>query len=169
MVATLYDLLTLTKDATEMGIVKSQLKKCWDFTETFDYETKFKRGQVLQLSKTHDHDALAICCDNDEWVKPLDYVLHKKHVAAGDYQQFKGAHSQKRIPTGKLFGLRKFDLLKTTKGTGFIKGKRSSGFFALMDILGKTITNSVSVKKNCTRLSARTTTLKRRVAIPLLG
>jgi len=85
--------------------------------------------------------------------------LHKKHVAKGDFQQFKGARSEKLIPTGKLFGLRKFDLVKTSKGVGFIKGKRSSGFFALMDIFNKTLTASVSVKKDCTRLTARSTTL----------
>ena len=148
-----------TKHATEIGIVKSQLKKVWDFTETFGYETKFKREHVLQLSKTHHNDAVAICCEDDEWVNPLSVVLHKRHVASGDFQQFKGARSEKRMPTGKLFGLRKFDLVKTRKGIGFIKGKRSSGFFALMDILNNTLTASVSVKKNCARLTARSTTL----------
>ena len=150
-----------TKHATEIGIVKSQLKKAWDFNETFGYETKFKREQVLQRPKTHFNDAVAICCEDDEWVKPLDVVLYKRHVASGDFQQSKGAHSEKKIPTGKLFGLRKFDLVKTSKGIGFIKGKRRSGFFAIMDIFNKTITASVSVKKHCTRLTARTTTLIR--------
>jgi len=148
-----------TKHATEIGILKSQLKKRWDFNETFGYETKFKREQVLQRPKTHFNDAVAICCEDNQWVKPLDVVLYKRHVASGDFQQFKGAHSEKRIPTGKLFGLRKFDLVKTSKGIGFVKGKRSSGYFALMDILNNTVTASVSVKKNCARLTARTTTL----------
>ncbi len=148
-----------TKHATEIGIVNAQLKKVWEFAETFGYETKFKREQILQLSKTHYNDAVAIGCEESEWVKPLEVVLHKRHVSSGDFQQFKGAHSEKRMPTGKLFGLRKFDLIKTSKGIGFVKGKRSSGFFALMDILNNTVTASVSVKKNCTRLSARTTTL----------
>lgn len=148
-----------TKHATEIGIVKSQLKKVWDFTETFGYETKFKREQVLQLIKTHYNDAVAVCCEDDEWVKPLNVVLYKKHVASGDFQQFKGKRSEKRIPTGKLFGFRKFDLIKTVKGIGFVKGKRSSGFFALKDILNNTLGASVCVKNNCVRLSARSTTL----------
>ena len=148
-----------TKHATEMGIVKSQLKKRWDFNETLGYETKFKREQVLQYAKTHFNDAVAICCEDDERVKPLEVVLYKRHVASGDFQQSKGAHSEKKIPTGKLFGLRKFDLVKTSQGIGFVKGKRSSGYFALMDILNNTVTTSVSVKKNCARLTARTTTL----------
>ena len=63
------------------------------------------------------------------------------------------------MPTGKLFGLRKFDLVKTVKGIGFVKGKRSSGYFAISDIFNKTISNSVKVKTECTRLQARSTTI----------
>ena len=121
-----------TKPATEMGIIKSQLKKSdWEFEETFGYETKFKREQVLQLpavrlcalqhnafrAKTHHYDAVAICCDDGEVVKLNDTVYFKKHVSKGDYKQTRGKRSEVRIPTGKLFGLRKFDLIKTSKGT----------------------------------------------------
>jgi hypothetical protein len=148
-----------TKHATEIGIVKSQIKKVWEFEETFGYETKFKREQILNLPKTHYNDAVAICCEEDELVNPLGSVFFKRHVSAGDYQQTKGIRSQLKIPTGKLFGLRKFDLVKTAKGTGFVKGKRSIGFFTLMDIHNNTLTASVSVKKNAVRLNARTTTL----------
>ena len=148
-----------TKHATEIGIIKSTLKQCWDFEETFGYETKFKREQVLQLPKTHYFDAVAICCEDGELVQLASTVFYKRHVANGDYQQTKGIRSEKRIPVGKLFGLRKFDLVKTCKGTGFVKGKRSSGQFALMDIHNNTLTASVNVKKNMVRLTARTTTL----------
>lgn len=148
-----------TKHATEIGIIKSTLRKCWDFEETFGYETKFKREQVLGLPKTHYFDAVAICCEDGELVPPASQVFHKRHVASGDYQQTKGIRSEKRIPVGKLFGLRKFDLIKTNKGIGFVKGKRSSGQFALMDIHNNMLTASVNVKKNTVRLTARTTTL----------
>jgi hypothetical protein len=57
------------------------------------------------------------------------------------------------------FGLRKFDLVRTSKGTGFVKGKRSSGHFAIMDVTGKDITASVDIRQNVVRLSARSTTL----------
>jgi len=147
-----------TKHATEIGIVKSQLKKVWNFEETFGYKTKFKREQ-LDLIKTHYNDAVAICSEVGEDNQPTNLVYYKKHIAKGDYQQTSGNHSDKKIPTGKLYGLRKFDLVQTTKGKGFIKGKRSSGYFALMDIEGSKITDSVNVKKDCVRLSARTTTL----------
>lgn len=148
-----------TRHATQVGIVKSQLAKNWTFQETFGYETKFKRETVLSLPKTHYHDAVAVCCEDDEWVKPSPRVFRKVHVAKGDYQLSKGVRSEKRIPVSKLFGLRKYDLVATEKGTGFVKGKRSSGYFALMDIYGKPLTNSVNVKRNCLRMQARTTTL----------
>lgn len=149
-----------TKHATEVGVVTSQLKKRFgDFEETFGYETKFKREQILQLPKSHHFDAIAICCEEGEIVELSDNIYFKKHVSNGDYQQTKGSRSEKRIPTGKLFGLGKFDYIQTPKVTGFIKGKRSTGFFAISDLEGKVINPSVNVKKNCTRLTARTTTL----------
>ena len=149
-----------TKHATEIGIVKAQLKKQFDdFEETFGYETKFKREQILQLPKSHYFDAVAICCEEGELVDLSDNVYFKKHVSKGDYQQTKGSHSEKRIPTGKLFGFRKFDYIQTPKGIGFVKGKRSTGFFAISDLEGKVINPSVNVQKNCIRLNARATTL----------
>jgi 5-methylcytosine-specific restriction endonuclease McrA len=149
-----------TKHATEIGIIKSQLKKRFDeFEETFGYETKFKREQILQLPKTHYYDAVAICCEEGEVVDLSTTVYFKKHVGKGNYQQRKGKHSEKVIPTGKLFGLRKFDCIQTPKGVGFIKGKRSTGFFAISDLDGNVISSSVNIKKDCIRLSARTTTL----------
>jgi len=152
-----------TKHATEVGIVKSQLKKHFgEFIETHGYETKFKREQLLQLPKTHFNDAVAICCEEGEMVELSPIVYYKKHVSKGDYQQTKGSRSEKRIPTGKLFGLRKFDYLQTPKGIGFVKGKRSTGLFALSNLDNKTISSSVNVKKNCIRLQARTTTLTER-------
>ncbi|MFW6120808.1 MAG: HNH endonuclease, partial [Petrotogales bacterium] len=158
-----------TKYATEIGIVKSQLKKQFgNFEETFGYQTKFKREQILQLPKSHHFDAVAICCEEGELADLSNIVYFKKHVSKGDYQQTKGSHSEKRIPTGKLFGLRKFDYIKTPKGVGFVKGKRSDGRFAICDIFWKTINGQVQIKKNCTRLTARTTTLieRRKVHSP---
>ena len=155
-----------TKHATEIGIVKSQLKKQFGFfEECFGYESKFKREQILQLPKAHCNDAVAICCGEGEFIEQSNTVLFKKHIAKGDYRQTKGSRSEKKIPTGKLFGLRKFDYIKTDKGIGWVKGKRSTGFFVISDLDGKVISPSVNVKKNCNRISARTTTLiERRIA-----
>jgi hypothetical protein len=148
-----------TKHATEIGIVKAQLIKRWDFEETFGYETKFKREVILALPKTHYNDAVAICCEDGELVQPASQVFHKRHVASGDYQQTKGIRSEKKIPVGKLFGLKKHDFIRTPQGTGFVKGKRSTGYFALETILGEKIHASANIKKNTVRLTARTTTL----------
>ena len=99
--------LTKTKHATEIGIIKSQLRKSgWKFTETFGYETKFRREIVLNLPKTHSNNAIAICCGAKQIIQPCSIGYVKRHVAAGDYQQIKGKYSQKKIPTGKLFGIR---------------------------------------------------------------
>lgn len=94
-----------------------------------------------------------------EIVDNSSIVLYKRHVSGGDYRQTNGARSEKRIPTSKLFGLRKYDLIRTKKGIGFVKGKRSSGFFEIMDIFGNKISASVDVRKTSIRLKARTTTL----------
>ena len=151
-----------TKHATEIGVVKAHLKKLWNFEEVFGYETKWKREQVLELPKSHVNDAVAICCEDGEVVSLSGMALYKKHVSSGDYRQTKGKRSEMRIPTGKLFGLRKFDLIQTSKGVGFVKGKRSSGYFEVMQLDGTSISSSVNVKRGCRRLSARSTTLTER-------
>ncbi len=157
-----------TKHATEINIVKSQLKKSgWAFEETFGYETKFKR-ESLNLPKTHYYDAVAICLSDGEAVDQSNTVIFKRNVSHGDYQQTSGIRSEQKIPTGKLFGIRKFDLIETPQGIGFVKGKRSSGFFALSELDGSKIHDSVNVKKNCVRLNARRTTLIRKGAARLL-
>jgi hypothetical protein len=155
---------TKTKHATEVGIVKGTiLRSGWDFTPTFGYETKFKREVCLGWDKSHAADAVAIACEDGETVDPLNVLWRKRHVAKGDYQQTKGPRSEIRIPTGKLFGFRKFDLIRTLKATGFVKGKRTRGAFVLMNIDGDIIADT-SIKKNATRISARTTTLTERRA-----
>lgn len=149
-----------TKHATEMGIVRSNLlKQFGPHVETFGYVTKHQREQVLKLPKEHYYDAVAIASGEEQEIELLPWVVRKRCVAKGDYQQTKGARSEKRFPTGKLFGLRKFDYVRTPKAEGFVKGKRSSGYFAISDIDGNTIHGSVNVKRECERLSARKGTI----------
>jgi hypothetical protein len=136
-----------TKHATEVGIVKAQMSRRWNFEETLGFETKFKREQILKLAKTHYNDAIAICCEEGEIVQPAAHVYHKRHLASGDGQQTKGVRSEKRIPTGKLFGLKKHDFIRTPQGSGFIKGKRSTSYFALENILGDKVHASTNIKK----------------------
>ena len=58
-----------------------------------------------------------------------------------------------------MFGLRKFDLVKTIKGIKDIKGKRSKVFFDISDVFGNQISDSVNIEKNCELLKSRTNTL----------
>ncbi len=58
---------------------------------------------------------------------------------------------------------------KNIKAQIFVKGKRNTGFFALMDIFNNTVATSVNVKKNCQRLTARSTTIIQETAIPPLS
>jgi len=153
-----------TKHATHENIICSKLKEVWDFVETFGYETKYKREIVLELSKTHYNDAVSICCSDNDKIINNNNVFYKKNVSGGDYQQSKGIRSEIKIPTGKLFGFRKFDLVKTQKGIGFVKGKRSSGRFVICDIFWK-ILEEPNIKKNCIRLRARKTTLIKEVVV----
>jgi len=141
-----------------MNYISSLLKQAILFKSTFGYITKYVREQVLKLPKSHYNDAVAIASDCSP-VKSSNTVFYKRHVSSGDYQQTKGPHSNIRIPTGKLFGLRKFDLIDTVKGSGYISGKRSTGYFAIQDIHKKTVHTAVNVKKLCNRLQARSTTL----------
>jgi hypothetical protein len=147
-----------TKHATEMGIIKSSLKKSGVVhRETFGYETKYKREQILKWPKTHANDAVAACLEDGELVQAMAHILIKKHIAAGDYKQTSGAHSQKTVPTGKLFGLRKGDKVQIPMGIGFVKGKRSSGYFSIADLDGAVLHASEKTDR-CHRISARSTT-----------
>jgi RRXRR protein/HNH endonuclease len=150
-----------TKHATHMGVIKSRLSQLGQsivpHRETFGYETKFKREQCLKWPKTHANDAVAACLEDGEVVLPMARILIKNHMASGDYQQTAGKHSQQRMPTGKLFGLRKGDKVATPRGVGFIKGKRSTGYFAIAD-LDSTVIHASEKAANCIRLAARKTT-----------
>jgi len=147
-----------TKHATEISVVASQLRKSFgEFEETFGFITKIDRLEQ-RLAKRHFIDASMIASRGNP-VAFLNETLIRRYVPKGDYQQTKGVRSEKAIPTGKLFGLRKHDLIQTPKGVGFVKGKRSSGYFSIGDIHGKAIHNSVKVKSDTIRVSARTITI----------
>lgn len=161
-----------TKHATNINIVSSQLRKAdWGcVTETFGFETKLKR-ENLGLPKEHYLDAVAICLEDGESVDLAGEVLIKKLISKGDYQQTKGIRSEKKVPTGKVFGFRKFDLIQGKDIVGFVKGKRSSGYFTISDIDGNVIHASINVKKNqVCRKQARGTALTqwRRAFLPFV-
>lgn len=121
------------KYATHMSIIRSQLLKVYPHAiETFGFVTKENRN-YLNLSKEHFIDACVIASGGVKF-EPSDVLYQKRRVARQDRQLCKGIRGEKKIPTGKIFGFKKFDLVEYLKELCFIKGRRSRGSFVLMDI-----------------------------------
>ena len=67
------------------------------------------------------------------------FVIYKKCISKGVFQQNKGIRSEQKIPTGKIQGFKKFDKVKYLGKEYFIKGRMSTGYAVLMDIEGNKI------------------------------
>lgn len=130
--------------ATQMNSIRVQLLKRYpQAIETFGYITKIDR-EAIGLSKEHYNDAVAIanllnkqrtgCVSINDKIKSI-YL--KKCIADGDYQQTKGARSEKTVNTKKIGGFRKFDKVKYRGKEYFIKGRMSTGYAILMNIEGE--------------------------------
>lgn len=126
------------KYATQMNSIRVQLLKRTRAEETFGFITKEHR-QLMGLPKEHYFDAVVIATKGNRPIFKTREVLFKKCVSAGDYQQRKGVRSQQVIPTGKVFGFRKFDKVRYKGNEHFIKGRMSSGYAILMDIHGNKV------------------------------
>lgn len=121
------------KYATQMSIIRSQLLKIYpDAIETFGFVTKENRNN-LNLSKEHFTDACVIASGGKEF-KQSNWLFKKRRVAKQNRQLCKGVRGEKKIPTGKILGFRKFDKVEYLKEIYFIKARRSRGDFVLMDI-----------------------------------
>lgn len=162
--------------ATQMSIVRSQLlKNRPKAIETFGYVTKANR-QNLGIDKTHYIDACVIASQGNLF-KQSDTIFFKKCVSRQDRQLTKGIRSEKKIPTNKILGFRKFDKVKYFGKDYFIKGRRSVGTCVLMNIFGQPIDFGYMPKglktpklSNCQKIQARTSILvERRGAIPALS
>ena len=126
------------KYATQMSIIRSQLLKIYpDAIETLGFVTKENRNN-LNLPKEHYVDACVIASAGNRF-KQLNWLFKKRRVAKQNRQLCKGIRGEKKLPTGKIFGFRKFDKVKYLKEVCFIKGRRSRGVFVLMDINNNTI------------------------------
>jgi hypothetical protein len=125
--------------ATQMNSIRLQLLKSLpEAEETFGFVTKEHR-QLLALGKEHYADAVAIACQGIDVQFKVNTVLTKKCISDGDYQQTKGVRSEQKIPTGKLYGFRKFDKVRFRSKQYFIKGRMSTGYAILMDIEGNKV------------------------------
>lgn len=126
------------RHATQMSVIRSMLlKKYPDATETFGFVTKANRENLV-LKKDHFIDACVIASGGLEF-EELDVLYRKKCVSRQDRQLCKGVRDEKKLPTGKVFGFKKFDKVRYLGRECFIKGRRSSGAFVLMSIDGNSI------------------------------
>ena len=126
------------KHATHMSIIRSWLlKKYPNAIETFGFVTAENRNH-LNLEKDHYIDACIIASGGLEF-KELDVVYRKRRVSVQDRVLTKGVRGEQKLPIGKIFGFKKFDKVEYLGETCFVKGRRSSGSFVLMDINNNSI------------------------------
>lgn len=154
------------KDATIMSILRSMLLKRYpEAIETYGYVTKENRIG-LGLPKKHFVDACVIATGGYDFDLPKE-IFVKRNVSKGDYQLCKGVRGEIKIPTGKIYGFKKFDKVIYLGKEYFIKGRMSkAGYAVLMNINGEKIDFSHMPKgfktpklSNCERISARSSVL----------
>lgn len=150
------------KYATHMSIIRSYLlRKYPNAIETFGFVTSENRNH-LNLPKDHHIDACVVASGGLTFEK-LDVIYRKRRVSIQDRVLTKGVRGEQKLPTGKIFGFKKFDKVEYLGETCFIKGRRSSGSFVLMDIDnnsidfrdrgGKQSPSYMSIKRITTRKS----------------
>ena len=144
-----------TRDAAFMGIMrKTLLERLRDTLtvpvwETKGYITKYIR-EKNGIPKTHTSDARCITgCPN---AKPLEETVLKVPVRCHNRQIhkariLKGGIRKRNQAEYRLFGYRRWDKVRYSGTECFIKGRRSSGYFALTKLDGTVVTNSISYKK----------------------
>jgi len=149
------------KHATHMSIIRSQLLNIYPRAiETYGFVTSENRNH-LHLPKDHYIDACVIASGGLEF-EPSDVIFYKRRVSKGDYKLARGAHGEQKLPTGKLFGFRKFDKVTYLNRKYFIMGRQSRGYADLMDVFGDKVDFSYMPKGhktpkllNCKRVNAR--------------
>ena len=154
-----------TRDAAFMGIMRKTLisRLCNELKipviETKGYITKATREKLLVLPKSHTNDALAIAqgrqgfnCSYLPSVKQQDKIytirpvrhhnrqLHKATILKGGYRKANQAPKY-------VFGFRLFDKVRWNGQDAFIKGRRSSGNFAIQKIDGTMVHPGISYKR----------------------
>ena len=126
------------KYATQMSIIRSQLLKIYpNAIETFGFVTKTNR-ESLNLPKEHFIDACVIASGGNKF-KQSSWLFKKRRIAKQNRKLCRGVHGEIKLPTGKVFGFRRFDKVRYLKEVCFIKGRRNNGAFVLMDIDNNTI------------------------------
>ena len=126
------------KYATHMSIIRSQLLKEYpNAIETFGFVTSENRNH-LKLKKDHYIDACVIASGGLEF-KELDVIYRKRRVPTQDRILTKGIRSERKLPTGKVHGFKRYDKVKYLGEICFVKGRRTNGGFVLMGINNNSI------------------------------
>ena len=146
------------KDAAFMGIIRKEVYKMSRVANntltcpvdiTYGYITKNTRIRC-GLPKEHTIDArcisgnpLATSNGTTYVIKPLRHhnrQLPKASILAG------GIRKNNQAPK-LMFGFRLMDTVLYNGQACYVNGRRTSGYFSLVDIYGKALTNSVSYRK----------------------
>ena len=121
------------KHATHMSIIRSRLLKAYpNAIETFGFVTSENRNR-LKLKKDHYIDACVIASGGLEF-KELDVIYKKRRVSIQDRVLTDGIRDEKKLPTGKVHGFKRYDKVEYLGEICFVKGRRTNGGFVLMDI-----------------------------------
>ena len=126
------------KHAVHMSIIRSRLLKEYpNAVETFGFVTTENRNH-LKLKKDHYIDACVIASGGLEF-KELDVIYRKRRVSVQDRILTKGIRDERRLPTGKVHGFKRYDKVKYLGEICFVKGRRIKDGFVLMDIENNSI------------------------------
>ena len=121
-----------------MSIIRSMLlKKYPDATETFGFVTKANRENLV-LKKDHYIDACVIARGGLEF-EELDVLYRKRCVPTQSRKLTRGSRSEKKLPTGKVRGFKRYDKVKYLGVICFVNSRRVRGDFTLVDISGDAI------------------------------
>lgn len=115
---------------------------------TYGYITKSIR---IENKLKKDHNVDARCISGNPLAKSKGTYLFKKvrchNRQIHKYKILKGGKRKLNQAPYVVHGFRLFDKVKFDNKTGFIFGRRSSGWFHIKDINGNTITQGISYKK----------------------
>ena len=142
------------RDAAAMNIMRwtvyNRLKAELDIpvSLTYGYKTKYVRINA-GLEKSHAVDAR--CISGNAQASPADRIFilkqlrrHNRKVMKSNL--LKGGHWKRNQAPRDIKGFRLFDTVIYNSIPAYVHGRRSSGFFFIKDIEGKTLSNSVSYK-----------------------
>jgi len=124
------------KQATQVTILKdfivNELRKDFNIEITFGHITKRNRMR-LNLPKSHWADGIAIT--NPKIISRVEKIIKQVCITQRRYQMTKGIRSEKKLPSGQIFGFNQWDKVRLLdKRVGFIKGRRLRGDFEICDI-----------------------------------